>query len=1750
MSDYNTAKRSSFIPKMGNINRERQFHLSRLLNGYYPITSLNEPIEFTEKKNWMLRNKVDYNNLFEINYYDVIKHGESEYNMNGITYSIPERTLSVGEFGVILNNQGGVSNIIKNKWKVNLRSISKTSTHYWICGDSGVLLKVRKHDFNIERVDLNLDQKLTTSLKSISFFNDLRGVVVGDLNTIYVTSDGGFNWDRLKIDEFDSFNFTKVLFKSSNSIFISGERGIFIEMVEDIYGWSALRRRVSQIIDEDDDIILVDNINDMYFGEVNTWGLTFSYSTQSVANNKDLLFLVTDLSKVIVYDINDSNGQFDFLYLDIGDYGDIQNITRRLNSNDFYFTGIEADTERSGMFKFSLDNLTQIGVGNSYSNTIKSNSTPEFLSNFFPNEIFDFNGSEIIISGNNSLLKKSTYETSETIDNQLVHVTYGYLYNWFSISDGITSSVTGRENYGIVNTNQPDWIVPSDFEWNELSTYLSTNIGGKLKLTEIWSSPNTGANNESGFSALPSGAISKLGVTYSFGDIASFYSTDLGLGGANYWLLDYNSSSIALSTASMSTGFSIRLVRPTTDLEDSLDDGTWISDVYEGNNGIRYWGVKIGNQLWLAENLRETINNTGISLQQSTSTISWANYGNWGQPSFTTYWGNQSPEVVSLTASVYTSISENLSFNQLDDNFESTLKSKLLFLDYDAGSKMNFFTDLGEYRLPSSVTFSSTGLTSISISPLIISATFPSFVTQSQPNWWSYWSNRELTFEYYSMVDTFNGSTKVIQSSTFSYSATESNLIISNISNSNSVSQYLAPSIYFGGSRFRGTSSNTIVDTLGFADGIYIWDYLMVIKTDIGYPVSVGDVIRFSSTLVEGNFVVNKIVSGVSGKKLIYLYTEFNDNIVTELTSLTASITNLNVYKTSAELESKFNLHPISNGWKLDYDPVNSWVSVNPDFNQLSSYYNLAGTVNTSLETKEMVYTGGFLNFGYTPTYNILDYLEGLNEVGNPDPKFFADKEYYAMPEYRSIPMNGVGSFLTNQCYIDTSGLTYSSVDPITTYSTSNKLYFGKDLELEWKSIFLNTYVDIYLYNNQNNNWPTGTASTVSEKMLVMNKYFDSEFDAWVIEFNKAIKHNINDDLYWIDIISRRKLGQISEDLQDFNNIQRPLRFKEELDSEGNQVAGGHNYNFYEMKGNSKLLTDSYLKILLSDVDTFENITGVIWRDSKNELSFNITKLEEEFQIPIKSTGNYLGNLYIYCSERHGLKNRDGVVLEFNGGTQSSEFINQDYFGYHTVNVVNEFDFYINHPYGNIPIGIDTGVVKFTKVDPFLNFTPVDIIDIGVDGGGKQSIELNEDNIKLNGGVFGLQNIDFNKYRFRLIDGLNLETLSLTFPWILEAEISGATIGLNSNQLIWYDGTWECGRWFSGRWISGTWVSGDWYDGIWESKGIKNNILNVEIHEKSNNLTNSKWFSGRWFNGTWNGGTWYNGRWYDGTWNEGRWNRGLWNGGTWNGGEFRGGVWILGNWNGGLFNSNNEPSFWLDGNWNAGDFQNGIWYNGYFSESVGQSRFGVDSWSSRISVWYGGNWLGGQFHSRLNINDSGEPDVSNIHKYSIWYTGNWFDGEFWGGVAYNINWSTGTWYGGILEDIEVIGFGNDGLGKNYLVLNGHLKFNTGDKFTVIGEFDNFINMGSNDNPMIYTVLDTVESTQAQSGWKSTKVYVDSLINMNIGSTNNPPFDTTLKVVSTFKNCNWKSGIWTRGIYESGLWEGGIWYGGIFKGTWM
>tara|TARA_X000000368_G_scaffold172899_1_gene136361 strand:+ start:1 stop:1983 length:1983 start_codon:yes stop_codon:yes gene_type:complete len=658
-----------------------------------------------------------------------------------------------------------------------------------------------------------------------------------------------------------------------------------------------------------------------------------------------------------------------------------------------------------------------------------------------------------------------------------------------------------------------------------------------------------------------------------------------------------------------------------------------------------------------------------------------------------------------------------------------------------------------------------------------------------------------------------------------------------------------------------------------------------------------------------------------------------------------------------------------------------------------------------------------------------------------------------------------------------------------------------------------------------------------------MDKYYDEPNDAYAIEFHKKIEFdgsdaNILNGNGSLNIKSRRKLSQISDDLRILNNIHRSKSSK--------KITAGSEYFVYDNEIKTKIKTNSYTNILLSDQVTKDNLTAVIYTDDTNELSMNILNLDEEINPVVNGIVESNGKVSIIFKDKHNLSEHDLILISYSGDSISTAdngcFDNDtaydpNFFGSHVISIISPNSILLDIPW-NASYSLNKFTVSFIKTDSFLDYTPVDLVDIGVDKKGKTSIELLPENSLFKGNKYELVDVDFNKFRYRLFDGLTINDLIVRYPWILEAEISNAAIGLVDNELTWYSGVWECGRWFEGNWISGQWMSGDFYGGTWNSKKVIDNKINIEIADRKNIDDKSIWHTGRWFNGNWNGGTWRTGRWYDGSFNSGRWLDGIWNDGTFNNGNWNGGIWVLGTWNDGVFNTNNKPSYWISGDFNGGDFGNGVWYNGKFESKNTTARFGTESFNSRPSIWHGGDFLSGSFHSFLEKDDDDNIVRSKIHKYSTWYTGNFISGDFYGGVVYNINFN-GTWHGGILEDIQIIGMDNiiDPLtnvitGKK-LTLNGIFKFNIGDEITIMDK-----DLNTYKTKVRLPVEEDVDSF-------TTKVETIPDVDITIPT----PFENDkYKVVSEFSNTNWKSGIWTNGVFNSGLWEGGMFYDGIFNGV--
>ena len=158
-------------------------------------------------------------------------------------------------------------------------------------------------------------------------------------------------------------------------------------------------------------------------------------------------------------------------------------------------------------------------------------------------------------------------------DNMITNGYYGALYTWSAAMNGTEGSDANPS--GIQGVCPDVWHIPSDSEWKQFEMFLGmsqeeadgtdwrgTDEGGRMKHegTIFWEDPNTGATNESGFSALPGGWRHGGAFFVGLGTNARFWTSSK----MSYaWIrgLDYNSSQVYRDFTGFYRGHSVRCVQ-------------------------------------------------------------------------------------------------------------------------------------------------------------------------------------------------------------------------------------------------------------------------------------------------------------------------------------------------------------------------------------------------------------------------------------------------------------------------------------------------------------------------------------------------------------------------------------------------------------------------------------------------------------------------------------------------------------------------------------------------------------------------------------------------------------------------------------------------------------------------------------------------------------------------------------------------------------------------------------------------------------------------------------------------------------------------------------------------------------------------------------------------------------------------------------------------------------------------------------
>ncbi|MDP4222586.1 MAG: fibrobacter succinogenes major paralogous domain-containing protein [Bacteroidota bacterium] len=129
--------------------------------------------------------------------------------------------------------------------------------------------------------------------------------------------------------------------------------------------------------------------------------------------------------------------------------------------------------------------------------------------------------------------------------------TYGALYNWYTVSSG--------------KLCPSGWHVSTDDEWLTMENYLggASPAGGKLKETGVshWLSPNTGATNESGFTALPGGWRLGTGTFESITTYGYWWTSTESTPNAYNRKIQYNDDKSFRATSPENFGMSVRCIK-------------------------------------------------------------------------------------------------------------------------------------------------------------------------------------------------------------------------------------------------------------------------------------------------------------------------------------------------------------------------------------------------------------------------------------------------------------------------------------------------------------------------------------------------------------------------------------------------------------------------------------------------------------------------------------------------------------------------------------------------------------------------------------------------------------------------------------------------------------------------------------------------------------------------------------------------------------------------------------------------------------------------------------------------------------------------------------------------------------------------------------------------------------------------------------------------------------------------------------
>lgn len=281
--------------------------------------------------------------------------------------------------------------------------------------------------------------------------------------------------------------------------------------------------------------------------------ITTSYKSYSSSDSWNLYKTEIDYNRPVVILVDtDGDGKSDHFVTGIG-YDSDQNLYAIYDTWDNNIHWYEWQGMSSGniwgIYGFNIFNIKSEPTLNDYDGnvykTIKIGDQVWMAENLKTTKFNDGTSITLVSDDANwAALKAPAYCW---YDNKIANKdTYGALYNWYTVSAGKLCPA--------------GWHVPSDDDLKTLISYLDgvSVTGGKLKEVGFthWTSPNTGATNESGFTALPGGLRSAgTSIFNSLGLVGIWWGYDFA------WYVQNSISTLTESAYAYEHGLSVRCIK-------------------------------------------------------------------------------------------------------------------------------------------------------------------------------------------------------------------------------------------------------------------------------------------------------------------------------------------------------------------------------------------------------------------------------------------------------------------------------------------------------------------------------------------------------------------------------------------------------------------------------------------------------------------------------------------------------------------------------------------------------------------------------------------------------------------------------------------------------------------------------------------------------------------------------------------------------------------------------------------------------------------------------------------------------------------------------------------------------------------------------------------------------------------------------------------------------------------------------------